>query len=66
MSAMAETSVIVRYLTLDPDVLGRRAQQLIESGESLVVPCVALVETTFVLTRLYGVDRASVVDLLIH
>lgn len=64
MSAIAETSVIVRYLTLEPMALGRRAQQLVESDERLVVPWVALVEAAFVLTRLYGVERAVVVDLL--
>jgi len=63
---LLDTSTLVRYLTLDPPDLGALAQQLIDSGEKLTIPCVALAETAFVLTRLYGIDRAAAVDLLVE
>jgi predicted nucleic acid-binding protein len=56
---------VVRYLTLDPPDLGRAAQELIESDEALAIPVVAVVEAAYVLTRLYGVPRVAVVDLLV-
>ena len=65
MTAVLDTSVLVRYLTLDPPNQGARAQALIEGGETLAIPSVALAETAFVLSRLYGVPRATTVDLLV-
>jgi predicted nucleic acid-binding protein len=65
VKALLDTSVLVRYLTLDPPDQGARAQELIEGPDIFVIPSVALAETAFVLTRLYGVERAAAVDLLI-
>lgn len=65
MTDLLDTSILVRYLTLEPPHLGARAQELVDGGDPLSILSVALVETAFVLTRLYGVDRAQAVDLLI-
>jgi predicted nucleic acid-binding protein len=60
-----DTSVLVRYLTGDPSDQVERAAELIDSDQKLSIPLIALVETAYVLTTLYGVDRALVVDSLI-
>ena len=65
MAALLDTSVIVRYLTLDPPAQGAVAQTLIDGGDAFAIPSVALVESAFVLTRLYGIDRDVVVRLLV-
>lgn len=64
MTALLDTSVIVRYLTLDPPEQGRAAQELIDGDTELHVPVVALAESAFVLMRLYGLSQPEVVDLL--
>jgi predicted nucleic-acid-binding protein len=66
VKGILDTSALVRYLTLDPPDQGARAQALIDSSDVLGIPSVALVETAFVLSRLYGVARAAVVDLLVE
>jgi predicted nucleic acid-binding protein len=64
VKAILDTSVLVRYLTLDPPDQGARAQALIDGPDMLGILSVALAEAAFVLTRLYGVARAATVDLL--
>jgi predicted nucleic acid-binding protein len=66
VTAVLDTSVLVRYLTLDPPTQGAVAQALIDGQDALLVTSVALAETGFALTRLYGVERAAAVDLLIE
>jgi len=56
---------MVRYLTLDPPEHGVLAQALIEGPDDFVIPSVALAEAAFVLTRLYEVERATCIDLLV-
>lgn len=65
MTAFLDTSVLVRYLTGDPVDQAERATELIESDQEWAIPVIALVETAFVLTSLYGVERSHVVDVLI-
>ncbi len=65
MTGLLDTSVVVRYLTFDPPEQGRVAQELIDSDTELHVPVVALAESAFILTRLYGWTRAECGDLLI-
>ena len=65
MAALLDTSVLVRYLTLDPPSQGREAAALIDSSEELLITCVGLAETGYVLSRNYQLDRAVVVDALI-
>jgi predicted nucleic acid-binding protein len=65
MTAILDTSVLVRYLMLDPPSQGATAQALLDSPERFLVTGVTIVETAFVLMRLYGVARAVVVDLLV-
>jgi predicted nucleic acid-binding protein len=65
LTAILDTSVLVRYLTLDPPSQGAAAQALLDSPERFLVTSVVIVETAIVLTRLYGVARAAVVDLLV-
>ena len=61
---LLDTSVIVRYLTRDPPDLAARAATVIESGHRLLLSPVALVESAFVLTRVYQAPRDAVVEAL--
>lgn len=60
-----DTNVIVRYLLQDHPEHGPAAARLVDGAEKLGVSLVALVETAFVLSRVYGVPREEVVDLLV-
>jgi predicted nucleic-acid-binding protein len=63
--AFLDASVLVRYLADDPPAMAERAQRLIESDTELNVTETALIETSYVLLRTYGLARAEIVDLLI-
>ena len=65
MNGILDTSVIVRYLTGDPPDLADRAATIIDTGADLLVTDVALVETAYALTTVYGVPREVAVDYLI-
>ena len=65
MTDLLDTSVLVRYLTLDPPDQGARAQALIDGGSDLAIPVVALAETAYVLTRLYGLENAAAVHVFV-
>lgn len=65
MTAFLDTSVIVRYLTGDSPVLAEQAATIIDHVEEIHVSDVALAEAAYVLTSVYRVPRAVVVDHLI-
>ena len=65
VSDLLDTSMLVRYLTGDPPDLADRAAQVIDERTDLVITDVALVETAYVLTSVYGIAREVVVDHLI-
>ena len=62
--AHVDTSVLVRYLVVDAPRMAARARRLLESEETLIVSEVALVETAFVLEKLYQYDRGAIVEAL--
>ena len=65
MSGFLDTSVIVRYLMGEPPGLAGRIADIIDTEDGLLVSDVVLAETAYVLTSVYRVPRASVVDHLI-
>lgn len=65
MSGFLDTSVIVRYLTGDPPDMFEKATQIIENADDLKVTEGVLAETAFVLSSVYQMPRAKVVDLII-
>ncbi|HEX6303663.1 MAG TPA: PIN domain-containing protein [Anaerolineales bacterium] len=65
MSALLDTSMLVRYLTGDPPDLADQAAGVIDQEGELLVTDVVLAETAYVLTSIYKVPRAAVVDHLI-
>ena len=66
MSALLDTSVIVRYLTGDTPSLAEWSARVIDGEGGLIVTEGVLIETAFVLTKLYDVPRAVVVDSMIE
>lgn len=65
MPGFLDTSVIVRYLTADPQDLALRARAVIEAETELSVTETALNETAHALRHLYGLTREETVDLLV-
>ena len=65
MTVIAETAVLVRYLTGEPASLAAQATALIEGSDPVLAPSVAIQEAAFVLMRHYGVPRDVVVSLLV-
>lgn len=61
-----DTNVLVRYLVQDHPEQGPAAARLVDGADNLGVSLVALAETAFVLSRIYGVPREEVVDLLVE
>ncbi len=59
-----DSSVIVRYLTNDPPAMAETAAEIIDTGRPLIVSEVVLAESAYVLSSVYGVPRAAVVDAL--
>jgi predicted nucleic acid-binding protein len=67
MSPVLDTNVVVRYLTNDDPVLAERAARIIDSGQPLTFPAVAVAETAYVLrSDHYNVERSAIVDALIE
>ena len=59
-----DTSVVVRYLTDDPPEMAARAALLIDSASPLAITELVLVESAYVLTSVYGINRAEVSEAL--
>jgi predicted nucleic acid-binding protein len=65
VTALLDTSVIVRYLTGDPAELAERAARTIDGEDDLLVTDAVLAETAYVLTSVYQMPRGAVVEQLI-
>lgn len=65
MKALVDTSVIVRYLVDEPAAQAARAAEILDGPDDLGITGLAVVETAYVLTSVYGVPRDVVVDHLI-
>lgn len=63
---LVDTSVVVRYLTGDIPDLAERAARLLDGPEPMALHSIVLVETAFVLEKVYRVPRAEVVDALVE
>jgi predicted nucleic-acid-binding protein len=66
MSDFIDTNLVLRYLTGMPEDQYPRAQALIESQATLVVPQVALLEAAHVLRTQTGLTREQIVDALVE
>lgn len=62
MSGFLDTSVVVRYLTGDPPELAGLAAVIIDGENGLQITGVVIAETAYVLTSVYRVPRAVVLD----
>ena len=59
-----DTNVLVRYITGDDDSQCTKAVKLIESGEPKLVNPIVLVELSWVLRSVYGLDREAIAETL--
>jgi len=64
LSGLLDASVIVRYLLDEPSELAGLGAEIIDSDEALGVTDGALLETMWVLTSVYRLQREIVVDSL--
>ncbi len=60
----ADTSLLVRYLTGEPDEMAQRAAAIVEGVETLRLSLVVLAETAYVLQSFYGIPRDDIVTTL--
>ena len=58
LAGLADTSLLVRYVTGDSPNLAERAAQILDGPTQIGLVAVVLVETAFVLERLYEVPRS--------
>lgn len=65
MTALLDTSVVVRYLMQDQPHLALASARVIHSEESLLISDVAIAEVAHVLMSNYRVARERVVDQLV-
>ena len=65
MSRFLDTSIVVRYLTGDPPKLADAAAKVLDGEADLKLTDVVIVETAYVLSKVYGITREVVVDSLI-
>ena len=61
----ADANILVRYIVNDDEAMASRAEEAINGGSLFVLPEV-LAETVYVLTKVYGIDRAGVVDAMLE
>ena len=68
LKAFIDTSVILRLLVKDDDIKRKAVERLlkeaINKGEALYVLPVALMETVFVLEKVYKIDRKKIREML--
>ncbi|MBI5050486.1 MAG: PIN domain-containing protein [Nitrospirae bacterium] len=68
LKAFIDTSVILRLLVKDDDIKRKAVERLlkeaIHKGEALYVLPVALMETVFVLEKVYKIDRKKIREML--
>ncbi|MGQ0570320.1 MAG: PIN domain-containing protein [Armatimonadota bacterium] len=64
LSGVLDASFMIRYLTGQPPKTANLAREMIDSNLQLRVTDVGIVETAYVLTTVYRVSRAAVVDAL--
>lgn len=63
---VVDASVLVRYLAADNPAMLEHARRLIDGDAPLGITAVAVLETAHVLHRVYGYERAAVVDALVQ
>src|SRR4051812_40496436 len=61
---MADTNVLVRYFVGTPPEQHRTAAALVDSEDPLWLSPIAILETAYVLRRVYNVPREQIVDAL--
>lgn len=65
MTAFLDTSLVVRYLSGEPEDQADRAAELIEGAEDFIVTETALAEAAYTLSHFYQFERSTLVDALI-
>lgn len=61
----ADANIIVRYIINDDEAMAAKADEAINSGSVFVLPEV-FAEVTYVLTKVYQIDRISVADSMLE
>lgn len=61
----ADANIIVRYIINDDESMAAKADEAINSGGVFVLPEV-FAEVTYVLTKVYQIDRISVADSMLE
>lgn len=65
MTALLDTSVVVRYLTGDPPGMAARAARIVDGVPGLALTDVVIAEVAYVLSAGYRTPRSAIVDALV-
>ena len=66
LSGFLDTSVVVRYITGDLEGLAQAATDIVDGEQELWITDVVLTEASYVLSSVYQLSRALIVDQLIE
>ena len=66
LSSFLDTSVVVRYITGDLEGLAQAATDIVDGDQELWITDVVLAEASYVLSSVYQLSRALIVDQLIE
>ena len=66
LSGFLDTSVVVRYITGDLEGLAQAATDIVDGEQELWITDVVLAEASYVLSSVYQLSRALIVDQLIE
>jgi predicted nucleic acid-binding protein len=61
---LVDSNLLVRYLTGTPPEMAEQAARLIDTDEPLLLSELVLVETAYVLSSFYGMERADITEAL--
>lgn len=61
----ADANIIVRYIINDDEIMAEKADEAINSGSVFILPEV-FAEVTYVLSKVYKIDRMSVADSMLE
>jgi len=59
-----DTNILIRYLTQDDIKQGEAAKELIENGEPVFLTHIVFIESVWVLSASYGLDKQTIAKTL--
>ena len=64
MKVAVDTNVLVRYIVWDDESQARKAEELIESADTIVLSTIVLCEAVWVLSKAYRYKNGEIVEVI--